>query len=63
MLRITSLNDRPLPSVHSLLGFQAEDLIEQSVTRLIASEYWHLLDKARENCSKIRSAENDQQWG
>ena len=40
-------------STESLLGYRADELIDQSVSRLIASEHLHILEQARQNCSKI----------
>jgi hypothetical protein len=40
------------------LGYKANELIDQSINRFIASEHIHLLEQARQNCSKILFLEN-----
>jgi hypothetical protein len=35
------------------LGYNADELIDQSINRFIAGEHLHILEQARENCSKI----------
>lgn len=38
-------------STETLLGYRADELIDQSINRLIVSEHLHILEQARQNCS------------
>jgi PAS domain S-box-containing protein len=37
-------------NTESLLGYNADELIDQSINRFIAGEHLHILEQARENC-------------
>lgn len=43
------INEVPT-NTESLLGFKADELIDQSINRFIASEHLHLLEQARQSC-------------
>ncbi len=43
----------PMFSTESLLGYKAEELIDQPMTHFVVSEHLHILEQARQNCSKI----------
>ena len=40
-------------STESLLGYKADELIDQSIKRFVATENINDLEQARQNCSKI----------
>jgi hypothetical protein len=40
-------------STESLLGYKAEELIDQNMARFVVSEHLQTLEQARQNCSKI----------
>lgn len=43
-------------STERLLGYKAEDLIDQSLKRFLATEHIDILERARQHCSKISLA-------
>lgn len=40
-------------STEALLGYRANELIDQSINRFIVGEHQHILEQARQNCSKV----------
>lgn len=42
-------------STESLLGYKADELMDQSINRILASEHISVLEHARKNCSKTLS--------
>jgi hypothetical protein len=46
-------------SVQSILGYSIGELIDRSIKRVLATEHWPCIDKARENCGKSFPVEHE----